>query len=189
VTGEGQPYLLILGHREGLSWVLKNSRMAFTASRASEGERLAIGDRLFLYTTRGCFGNPTRDRGRVIGEAEVVGRLRRRPTPLSIGGRNFTHDCRIALASLAQFRKGIVIAELVPKLEVFPDERSWSARLRRPLLPLTPNDAQLIASQLRRMARPVGETVNEYITRVTEAERRRPQASRAELPHSIRTTA
>jgi hypothetical protein len=189
MTDGGQPYLLILGHREGLSWVLENSRMAFTASRSREAERLAIGDRLFIYTTRGCFGNPTRDRGRVIGEAKVIGRLRRRPTPLTIGARNFTHDCRIALASLAPFREGIVVAELVPKLEVFPDKRSWSARLRRPLVPLTPNDAQLIATRLRGVARPVAETISEYITRGTEVERRRPQSSRVELSHTSRTTA
>src|SRR5437016_3637867 len=93
-------YLLILGHRAGLAWVLKNSRMAFTAGRASEGAQLAVGDRLFLYTSRGCFGNPTRDRGRVIGEAEVISPLRQRSRPLRIDGREFTHDCEIVLKCL-----------------------------------------------------------------------------------------
>jgi hypothetical protein len=75
-------YPLILGHRARLAWVLGHSRMAspdgFTDARARKGERPDVGDRLFLYTSRGCFGNPTRDRGRVIGEAGVAGPLRYR---------------------------------------------------------------------------------------------------------------
>jgi hypothetical protein len=158
-----QTYLLILGHREGLAWVLRNSRMAFTESRAAEGAQLTVGDRLFLYTSRGCFGNPTRDRGRVIGEAGVTSALRRRREPMEITEQQFTHDCQIELKSLAPFREGVVIADLVDQLEAFPDRRSWSFRLRRPLLPLPRPDVALIARELRRVARPVEETVADYL--------------------------
>ncbi|HKF79950.1 MAG TPA: hypothetical protein VKB17_03920, partial [Thermoleophilaceae bacterium] len=64
-------YLLILGEREALAWVLREQRMAFSARRARSASALTLGDRLLLYTTRGCFHNPTRDRGRVIGAGEV----------------------------------------------------------------------------------------------------------------------
>jgi hypothetical protein len=166
-------YLLILGDREGLSWVLHNRRMAFTESRAAEVADLRAGDRLFLYTTRGCYHNPTRDRGRVIGEAEATSAVTRLDRPILIGDRQFTYACDIELKSLAPFREGVVLAEYVPRLEVFPDQRSWSARMRRPLLPMTPKDALLISKELAPVTRPVQETIDDYVTwvaRVTSAQ-------------------
>jgi hypothetical protein len=164
--------LLILGDRDGLSWVLRNRRMAFTESRAAEVGRLRAGDRLFLYTTRGCYNNPTRDRGRVIGEAEAKEAPTRLAGPIAIGGREFAFACEIELKSLTPFREGVVLADLVPKLQVFPDERSWSARMRRPLLPLTPKDARLISKELAPIARAVEDTIEDYVNwvaRVTSA--------------------
>jgi hypothetical protein len=46
--------------------------MAFPSYRAREVAPLRVGDPLFLYTTRGCFHSPKRDRGRVIGIAEAT---------------------------------------------------------------------------------------------------------------------
>jgi hypothetical protein len=51
-------YLLVIGEREALAWVLRESRTAFPATRRAEVDRLAVGDELFLLTTRGCFHNP-----------------------------------------------------------------------------------------------------------------------------------
>lgn len=98
-------YLPILGYRAGLEWVLANSRMAFTDARVRDAEHLAVGDRLFLYTSRGCFGNPTRDRGRVIGEAEVTSAVHRRRKPVTIAGQEFTYDCQLRLKSLPLARR------------------------------------------------------------------------------------
>jgi hypothetical protein len=64
-------YLMPIADREPLMWILHERRTAFPSYRRSDAERLAAGDRLLLYTTRGCFHNPTRDRGRVIGVATV----------------------------------------------------------------------------------------------------------------------
>jgi hypothetical protein len=156
-------FLLILGDRDGLSWVLRNRRMAFTESRASEVAALRAGDRLFLYTSRGCYHNPTRDRGRVIGEAEArAGATTRLVKPISIGQREFSLVCDIALKSLAPFREGVVLAELVPRLEVFTDKNSWSVRMRRPLLPLPAKDVRLVVKELAGIARPVDETIGQY---------------------------
>lgn len=136
--------------------------MAFTAARAVDGAQLAVGDRLFLYTSRGCFGNPGRDKGRVIGEAEVLSPLRRRPKPVTIAGRDFTHDCRIAVKSLAPYGTGVDLSALVPQLHAFPDPRSWSARMRRPLLQLPDEDAELIASLFAPVARRPADALSTY---------------------------
>jgi hypothetical protein len=163
VADRRNAYLLILGHREGLAWVLRNQKMAFSAARASDGKRLAVGDRLFLYTSRGCFHNPTRDRGRVIGEATVASELRALPEPLLIGEREFAYTCDLELESLAPFRQGVVIANLVSDLKTFPDASTWSFKLRRPLLPLEPADATLIGRKLARLVGPPDETIDDYL--------------------------
>ncbi|MFO7252224.1 MAG: hypothetical protein DIU60_015865, partial [Actinomycetes bacterium] len=86
-------YLLILGEREAVAWVLRESRMAFPPTQRREVDRLTVGDELFLLTTRGCWHNPTRDRTRVIGRAWVTGPVEPYGEPLTIAGREFTRGC------------------------------------------------------------------------------------------------
>lgn len=60
-------YLVVIGDREALGWVLTEQRMAFPDARRPEVRTLAQRDQLLLYTTMGCFKNPGRDRGRCDG--------------------------------------------------------------------------------------------------------------------------
>ena len=64
-------YLLIIGDREALGWVVSSGQMAFPSVRRSEVRSLGVGDELFLYPTRGASKNSTRNRGRIIGTAHV----------------------------------------------------------------------------------------------------------------------
>jgi len=61
-------YLLVLGDREAIAWVLREQRMAFPRTPRAEVAAAAPGDRLYLYSPRGAWHNPTHDRGRVIGD-------------------------------------------------------------------------------------------------------------------------
>jgi hypothetical protein len=158
-----QHYLLVLGSREGLGWVLENERMAFREANASRAQRLRPGDQLFLYTTRSAFGKPARDRGRIIGEAEVTTAVERCNNPISIGGQPFTHDCRISLRSLAPFREGLELPPLIDELDIFPDPDAYSAKLRRPLLALPATDAKLIRARLRTHTRNPDRTRSTYL--------------------------
>ncbi len=104
---------------------------------------------LFLYTTRGCFRNPTRDRGRVIGRAVVKASARRARRPPSFGGREFPFVVELRIESLAPLREGLELAPLVPRLRrTFPDPKSWSVRMRRALVPLDARDAPLLEREL-----------------------------------------
>lgn len=156
-------YLLVLGTREGLAWVISNGRMAFSESNASRVEALKPGDRLFLYTTRGAFGNPALDRGRIIGEAEVKTPVRRRARSLEIGGRTFTHECGIHIESLARYRAGLELTPLVKELHAFPNPNRYSARLRRPLLRLPDEDARLIRRRMKALVEPPARTRRDYV--------------------------
>jgi hypothetical protein len=113
---------------------------------------LESGDLLLLYTTRGCFHNPTRDRGRVIGEAAVESDVKALDPQVELSGRKFTTGCRISVSRLAPAREGIELAPLVPKLRAFPDPESWSTRMRRPLVPLPPTDVKFLRRRLQRIA-------------------------------------
>src|SRR4051794_35346432 len=155
-------YLLILGHRAGLEWVMRNSRMAFTEERAKDGAGLAVGDRLFLYATRGCFRNPTRDRGRVIGEASVVSPPAELDEPVRFGEHEFLVGVSLRIETLAPRFSGVELAPLVERLHAFPERGSWSARMRRALVPLDEHDARLLERELRRAALPYPSELASY---------------------------
>jgi hypothetical protein len=143
-----ESYLLILGDRQAIAWVLREQRMAFPATSRAEVNRLAVGDELLIYTTRGAYRNPTRDRGRVIGTATVTSAVERLDDPVEFGGRTFSRGCDLLVESLAPWGEGVELQPLVERLDSFPVPKAWSIRLRRPLLRLPAQDAVLLRSRL-----------------------------------------
>jgi hypothetical protein len=137
-------FLLVIGDRKPLAWILTDERMAFSRSSS----QLAEGDRLFLYVTRGCFHNPTRDRGRVIGEAKVAGPVRLLPVPVVFGDKEFPFGCELQITGLAARDAGPQLRDMVNRLHRFPDPQTWSAQLRRVLVPLDTHDATIVHSEL-----------------------------------------
>lgn len=156
-------WLLIIGEREGLAWVLREQRMAFTTKRRNDAQRLARGDRLFIYATRGCFHNPTRDRGRIIGAATVASAVSDLDRPIQLFGRTFTVGCRLRIPELAGLGEGVELAPLIPRLRTFPNPLGWTARMRQPLLRLADEDSPLIAEPLARLVRPRQAVLAEYL--------------------------
>jgi hypothetical protein len=155
--------LLPIADREALTWIVREQRTAFGEHRAREAEKLEPEDVLLLYTTRGCFRNPTRDRGRVIGRATVTAPVRRLAKPVVFGDREFPYIVEFRIESLAPRRKGVELAPLVTRLrETFPDPATWSVRMRRALVPLPPADARLLEGELRRAVPPYPEALSTY---------------------------
>src|SRR5450631_3387057 len=101
MTTEPSAWILVIGDRDSLAWVLAEGRTAFPATRARAVQRLKAGDKLFIYTTRGCFHSPTRHRGRVIGEATVLGPVLPLGQPVSFVDRIFPLGCDLRIDSLA----------------------------------------------------------------------------------------
>jgi hypothetical protein len=144
-------YLLPIADREALWWIINESRTAFPAHRRREAAALAVGDTLLLYTTRGCFRNPTRDRGRLIGIATVVEPPSDLDQPVRFGAREFPIGVGLAIDRLLPRGEGIELAPLIPDLwESFPKPRAWSARLRRALVPLAASDGRALERRVRR---------------------------------------
>lgn len=156
-------YLAVIGEREALAWVLRESRMAFPATRRPEVDRLAVGDELFLLTTRGCFHNPGRDRTRVIGHAVVTTPVAPLDPPVELVGRTFPRGCDLRITSLSPYLTGVHLGDLVPRLDAFPDEATWSIRLRRPLAALSERDAALLTERLDDAAAPPEDSLDGYL--------------------------
>ena len=154
--------LLVLGERRAIFWVLSNSRTAFVEARGSQARSLAVGDTLLLYATRQAWRNPTRDRGRIIAEAEVTQEAVALETPLTIADRDFGYEVALRIRGVAPYPHGVELSVLVPQLQVFPDKRSWSARLRTSILRLPSADARLLGATLRPHLRPVSEVIEGY---------------------------
>jgi hypothetical protein len=141
-------YLLILGEREAILWVLREQRMAFPSTPRAEVAALATGDRLLLYTTRGAWGNPTRDRGRIVGTATVTSAVQMLDEPVEISGRRFSSGCELSIDGLVPYPGGVELHPLVADLAAFPKPESWSVYLRRALLGLPAPDAKLLLRRL-----------------------------------------
>jgi len=144
VNGVSRAYLVILGDRDAIAWVLREQRMAFPATPRAEVAALAAGDRLFLYATRGAWRNPTRDRGRIIGTAVARTAARTLDEPVEIGGRRFVSGCELEIDGLVPYPGGLELQPLVERLAAFPKPAAWSIYLRRALLALPAEDAALL---------------------------------------------
>lgn len=158
-------HLLVIGDREPLKWVVTAQRMAFPSGRSKMVANLVEGDQVLIYTTRGCFRNPTRDQGRVMARAAIASPVQTLPEPIPFGMRTFTEGCDLRIERLAPYRQGLGLRDLVSGLQVFPDPATWSVRLRRPTLTLPPHDAQLINRELDPYLRPYADAVKTYHTK------------------------
>lgn len=155
-------FLLPIADREPLAWIVTEQRTAFPPWRERDAERLAPGDRLLLYTTRSCFRNPTRDRGRLIGVATVTSHSAKLRTPVSFGSRTYNVGVSFVIDSLAPARGGVELSPLVDQLTSFPDKRAWSGRMRRALVPVTTEDAKLLIRKISDVAAPYPDELETY---------------------------
>lgn len=147
------PHLAVLGDREALGWVLTEERIAFPEPRYQNQLRaFERGDTLYLYATRGCFKNPTRDKGRVIGRATLTGAMTRAPEPVVFGQRAMPYVAPIDVESLTEVGEGVDLSQLAERLSCFPKSKSWSVYLRRSVVPLSVDDGALLDHALAGIA-------------------------------------
>lgn len=159
---EANEYLIVIGDREPLAWVLSQGKMAFSAERARTA-RLERGDSVFIYATRGCFRNPTMGRSRVIGEAKVLSDVGPLEDPVTFGEQTYTVGCDLKIATLAPVKTGVDFAQLAPMMHAFPVHERWAVYLRRPLVPLDKHDAELLRRNLQPAAKRPSATLGGYL--------------------------
>src|SRR4051794_21123305 len=102
-------WLIVLGDAKPAAWVLKKQRMAFRAG--TKYERISVGDRIALYTTRGAFHNPPRDQSQVFALGDVVSAPHRRHT--RIEGVEYEATCDLQITQALPLREGVMFRPLV----------------------------------------------------------------------------
>lgn len=158
-------YLLIISNREALAWILSSQEMAFPELRGRSASLLRQNDNLLLYTTRGCFLNPARDRGRVIGHATVDSAVSVLEKPIEFGPRTFPLGCSLKIHALTPYGAGVDLAERVTEMHAFPNPSAWMVYLRRTLVVLDDHDFDLLLRALRQAAVSPRSVVEEYVAR------------------------
>lgn len=159
-------YLLVLGEREAILWVLSNERMAFPATPRREVSALQPGDELVLLTTRNAYHNPTRDRTRVIGTATVQSKITQLNPQVEIASRTFASGCQIKLETLAPYSTGPEIGLLAPQIHALRGNKNWGMLLRKPLVPIDESDVILLKRELQSHLRPLDESLLTYSSRI-----------------------
>jgi len=167
-----RPFLLILGDADGLAYVLREHRMAFTPKRRIP---LTRGDIVFLYTTRGIFRNPSAGRGLIIGQAEIISDIIKFESTLKIADRVYTSGCHLAITGLAPLGEGLELRQIVDELETFhPHPKRWAFRIYSSFVQLSPKDASVIQEKIQPLLQDPEYVSQAYISRA-EREGRKAQ--------------
>jgi hypothetical protein len=132
--------VVVLAEAEGLRWMLKRSRMAWTEASARRAEQIRPRHRLLLYVARGAFHNPTRDESHLIGLAEVASPVRRFRRPVELAGRRFVCGCDLRLEVVLPERRGAPVRPLVPELSFVRRKEVWGQYLRSGLVQVPTED-------------------------------------------------
>jgi len=154
--------LLVISDREPLAWLLSERRWAIPRERLRSSP--PVGHELLLYTTRGCYRNPGRDRGLVMGHAVVSSPPGTLEAPVSFRGRDFTIGFDVEVTGVARVHDGVELGPLAGRLDFLPDPSTWSVRLRRSLVPLGDNDARELATRIQPLLGSLDERAADYVT-------------------------
>lgn len=172
-------FILVLGDREAVGWVLSEQRMAFPRNGGVVGS-LRKNDRVLIHTTRGCFRNPTRDRGRIVAAATVTSPVAALLEPAHFAGREFPFGCTLHIPAAAPFRSGPSLTDMVEEVAALNHgARGWATRMRRTLVPLPlASDYRVLRSALRRVEQPLDTVIEPYLQWWAQAQERTPVPAR-----------
>ncbi|ADG98196.1 hypothetical protein Srot_1736 [Segniliparus rotundus DSM 44985] len=162
--GTGNAYLLVLADGESVRWVLGASRMAFNPRIRKRAEELAVGDTLYLVTTKECWGSSSDATTLVVGTATVRTPVRyleehERHHETSL----YTLGCDLELRSLAPFRQGVELSKLVPSLTAFPNKQQWGWPLRKTLVTLSAEDIEVVQEKLIKIVGDPADYAGDYV--------------------------
>jgi hypothetical protein len=152
--------LLLISDREPLAWLLMTGRFAVPSTRGASVP--PVGSTLFLYTTRGCYRNPGRDRGRIIGVANVTEGVEHLAESVEFRGRQFTEGFAVEIQGIAPYGEGVELAPLAGHLHALPDAATWSVRLRRSIVSLDEQDETTVRELLDMMLIPLDQAIEGY---------------------------
>jgi hypothetical protein len=142
-------WIFVIGERNALHWVLAEQRMAFREHVNTD--RLKPGDSIVVYATRGCWHNPTRDRGQVAAVGTIASPVV--PSSVDVSGEIMPYSCRLALEVVLPERHGVPFDTLVTRLPLTRSRTHWGPLLRHTIVKLSAMDIKVIQSAVAKAAR------------------------------------
>jgi hypothetical protein len=122
--------------------------MAFGTGQDGRASRIRRGDKLFLYTSRAAFNNPTRDESQLLGLATARTAVARLSRPVVIADRQFVVGCKLHLQVVLPLRRALPFRPLVDRLSFVARKDAWSAYMRSSLIRLPTGDAHVLERAL-----------------------------------------
>jgi hypothetical protein len=142
-------WLFVIGEREALRWVLGSREMAFRAH--VDTSRLAPGDDVVIYATRGCWHNPGRDRSQAVAVGTIASAIR--ASAVDVAGEAMPRRCSLDLEVVLAERAGVPFNDLVGRLDLTRGRAHWGMAMRRTIVSLTGRDVATIRRAVEHHAR------------------------------------
>jgi hypothetical protein len=133
-------WLVVLSDASATRWVLEHRRMAFRANVSTHA--LKPDAPIALYVTRGAFHNPTRDESQIVAVGRVASFMVEEA--IEVAGQRYERWCGLEFDATVPLRKGLPFRTLVKQLMFIANKDAWAAYVRRTLVPLPPEDFDLI---------------------------------------------
>ncbi len=146
-TVDGVPCIIVIGEKNAIEWVLKTQRMAFRDTARTT--HVHSGDRIALYTTRGAYGNPTRDESQIIALGRFASDVQNKQAV--VNDVTYTKSCGLTITDQLEPRHGLAFRPLVAQLEFVRSKRGWATYMRRTLVPINDRDFTIIERAFNRL--------------------------------------
>lgn len=133
-------WLSVIGDVEGLRWVLRHGRMAWTVASSRRAALLTPGDSLVVYVSRNAFHNPTRDASQLAAVATILTATKQLKRPMALAGRKFIATTDVQLDLRLPEREGVAVKPLVPRLGFVRRPEVWGMYFRSGLIEISGAD-------------------------------------------------
>lgn len=134
--------IFVVGSRSALEYILDKQVMAFRSSVKTEV--LSAGMRFAIYTTRGAYGNPSKDRSQVLAIGRLVSGVTDQPH--SIGNELFPQSCQLRIEARLPWRNGLAFDPLVDELAFVGGRRRYASVFHRTIVKVPVADFDRIVS-------------------------------------------
>lgn len=142
-------WLVVLSQAEGIRWVLRNEKMAFSEGLCKRAGRIAPGDTLFFYASRLAFANQRHGEPQLIALGIAKDAVKKTRRPVRIAGRAFQCVCPFALKVELPELQGVPFIPLVRDLRFIRRKQTWHGYLLQGLIHLPEEDARLLTRAIQ----------------------------------------
>ncbi len=140
-------WLIVIGYRAALEWVLDNGRMAFRETVATD--TIAQGDLFAIYATQRALADwkrvPQESRIVALGTigSKVSADLR------TVADMPLHKSCDLRIKYRLPLDEGILFRPLIPQLSFIKSKETWAGYLHRTLVPLPDRDFRVISTAVQ----------------------------------------